>query len=356
MEKLVMTDSFWKGRKVLITGHTGFKGSWLALILIELGAEVTGLSLKPQGKNNLYKELFLKNKIKSVYGDINNIKTVKKTLTRCDPEIIFHMAAQPLVRESYIDPIYTLNTNIIGTANIMNIAKDLSSLKAFINITSDKCYQNNEDKHAFVENDPMGGKDPYSASKGCAELVASSYYHSFFKPHNIPLASVRAGNVIGGGDWSNDRLVPDLLFSINNKSDLIIRNPNAIRPWQHVIEPLSGYIQLAEKLVAEGHKWSGGWNFGPEDNDAKEVSWIVNSFQKYSKQTIKVIYEEAPDMPESSYLRLNIDKSKTVLGWYPKWNIEETIKLIVDWNYCFNKGLSAEEICLKQINMYYNNL
>jgi CDP-glucose 4,6-dehydratase len=351
---MVVGSSFWNKKNVLITGHTGFKGSWLTLMLNKLGAEITGLALEPLSENNLYHQLELSNKINSIYGDINDSDLVKKTIDLCNPDIIFHLAAQPLVRQSYKDPLQTLNTNIIGTANVLDAAKELANLKAFINITSDKCYENKEKVHAFSENDPMGGKDPYSASKGCAELVASSYYQSYFKPNNIPLASVRAGNVIGGGDWSEDRLVPDILNALNKNSDLIIRNPNAIRPWQHVIEPLSGYLLLAEKLYIDGDKWSGGWNFGPEDNDAKSVDWIIDCFKKHSKKNMNVIYEEELSMPESGYLRLNINKSKTFLNWHPKWNIDMAIKLIVDWNNSYINGFSAEKSCLNQIDMYYN--
>ena len=351
MENLVIEKKFWKGRSVFITGHTGFKGGWLALWLNEMGAKVYGYSLSPKAKKNFFKITNLEKKIyKSfVSFDIRDIKNLKKKLKYSRPSIIFHLAAQPIVRDSYVDPLNTLSTNIIGTANVFEAAREVDSVKIIINVTSDKCYENNENKQSFHENSSLGGRDPYSGSKACAEIITKVYEKSFFTNNKIKLASVRAGNVIGGGDWSTDRLIPDIFRASFNKKKLLIRSPRSTRPWQHVLEALNGYILLAEKL-SESNKFIGAWNFGPEKKDEKKVSWIVDYLCKKTKGKWKIDKKSKPY--EANILKLNSQKARTKLKWKTKLNAKETLDITCDWYQASYRGENMFDISRQQIISY----
>ena len=344
--------NFWNGKKVFITGHTGFKGSWLSLFLTHLGANVKGFSLNPATNPSLFEMLNFDNSIESEINDIRDLESLKKSLVEFSPEIVFHMAAQPLVRYSYKNPIETYQTNVLGTANILEGSRMCSSLRAIVVITTDKCYENDGRKYGYNENDRMGGNDPYSSSKGCAELVTSSYRNSYFSQENIGLASARAGNVIGGGDWSPDRLIPDILKSFNNNQVVRIRNPKSTRPWQHVLEPLRGYLILAQKLTLDYEKYSSSFNFGPFEDDIKSVEWIVEKMSKYwddSKWDIDV--RQNPH--EEVNLSLDIEKASKLLGWKPYWNIEQTIENIVEWHQCFDeKPDNIRDYSINEIESY----
>ena len=336
MEKMV-NSKFWKNKKVFITGHTGFKGSWLSLWLNSLGAIVKGYSLNPNSQTNLFDILNLNNLIMSEINDINDYDTLFESVSSFSPEIVFHMAAQPLVLESYQNPILTYQTNVMGTANLLNISKDIHSLKSLIIISSDKCYENNEKGLAFNEDWPMGGDDPYSSSKACTEILVSSFRKSFFDTNKIGLASARAGNVIGGGDWSSNRLIPDILNSVENKSTLKIRNISSSRPWQHVLEPLSGYIKLAEELYKCPNEFSEGWNFGPKPNDIKTVEFIL-TYLKVHIPEIKWKIDEEKIYHESQHLSLDITKANKKLNWNPTWNVEQAIAKILEWQLSWHKN------------------
>ena len=326
-----MLKSFWKEKKVFITGHTGFKGSWTSLWLHKLGAEVKGYSLEPNTNPSLYNLLQLGNNILSEFGDISDLERLTSSIKKFKPEIIFHMAAQPLVRESYENPLKTYQTNVMGTVNLFEAIRKTDSVKAVVNITSDKCYQNNERIEGYKENEPMGGYDPYSNSKGCAELITSSYRNSFFNDSSkVSLASVRAGNVIGGGDWAKDRLIPDILRAFKNNEVAIIRNPNAIRPWQHVLDPISGYMQLAEMLYNKGADYDEGWNFGPEDCDTRAVKDIVNFVALNWSKEAKWTLDKSNNPHEATLLKLDITKAKTKLNWNPKVSFNELVNMMVE--------------------------
>ena len=331
-----MNSSFWSGKKVFITGHTGFKGSWLSIWLNEMGATLKGYSLEPITKPSLYYEVNVSTIMQSEYGDIRDFPKLSKSISDFKPDVIFHLAAQALVRQSYKDPIETYSTNVMGTVHLLEAARKTENTKAIINVTSDKCYENREWVWPYRENDPMGGYDPYSSSKGCAELVSSAYINSFFnselyETHQCSLASVRAGNVIGGGDWSDDRLIPDIIKAFSLKQDVEIRSPKAIRPWQHVLEPLSGYITLAEHLYSKGPEFNGPWNFGPNPEDAKPVEWIVSKMARLWGQEASWRINEDYHPHEAHYLKLDYSKSNKFLQWQPLWNIEETLKRTVNW-------------------------
>jgi CDP-glucose 4,6-dehydratase len=346
-----MNQSFWKNKKILITGHTGFKGSWLTVWLKKLGADITGFSKSVPTNPSLFETVNIEKDIKSVIGDIQNYELLKETISKCEPEIIFHMAAQSLVIKSYSNPIETFSTNVMGTVNLLYAVKETKKPKVVINITSDKCYENNELLEGYSEDDPMGGHDPYSSSKGCAELITKSFRKSFFSSdheNNIGLASVRAGNVIGGGDWAENRLIPDIIRAIKNKENVKIRNPNALRPWQHVLDPLNGYISLAEKLWDDQTKYSEGWNFGPEKNEVKPVSWIIEKFNDIWKN--KINWEVGNnELHEANNLILNCQKAKSRLGWNPKMNTETALKLTIEWYTKYFDGENMREGTEEQI-------
>lgn len=351
-------NTVYKGRKVLITGHTGFKGSWLCLLLNKLGAEVYGYALEPPTKPSLYVEAKIDELIVSTIGDIRDYNFLLETLMEIQPEIIIHMAAQPLVMESYRYPRETYEINVMGTVNLFDAARQVKSLKAILNVTTDKCYENKEWHWGYRENEPMGGYDPYSNSKGCSELVTSSFRSSFFNPndyakHGVAVASARAGNVIGGGDWAKDRLIPDFIRSISKGEKVKIRSPYAIRPWQYVLEPLTGYLALCEKLFTKGPAFAEAWNFGPDDSDAQSVEWVSKTICELWGEGAQFEIDTNPQPHEANYLKLDCSKAKAELGWIPKWDIETTLKSIVDWNKSF---LNKEDIRLvteNQIERYF---
>ena len=346
-----MNQSFWKNKKILITGHTGFKGSWLTVWLKKLGADITGFSKSVPTNPSLFETANIEKDIKSVVGDIQNYELLKETISKCEPEIIFHMAAQSLVIKSYSNPIETFSTNVMGTVNLLYAVKETKKAKIVINITSDKCYENNESLEGYSEEDPMGGHDPYSSSKGCAELITKSFRKSFFSSdheNNIGLASVRAGNVIGGGDWAENRLIPDIIRAIKNKENVKIRNPNALRPWQHVLDPLNGYISLAEKLWDDQKKHSEGWNFGPEKNEVKPVSWIIEEFNELWKNKINWVVGNN-ELHEANNLILNCQKAKSRLGWNSKINTETALKMTIEWYTKYFDGKNMREVTEEQI-------
>lgn len=349
-----MDQSFWKHKKVLITGHTGFKGSWLSLLLSYLGAEVTGYSLKPPSEPSLYEEAKINDLIHCIKGDVRSYEDLQHSIQQNRPDIVFHMAAQSLVRPSYDDPVTTYSTNVMGTVNLLEAVRHTESIKVVVNITSDKCYENKEWLWGYRENEPMGGHDPYSNSKGCAELVTSAYRNSFFdSPDSPALATARAGNVIGGGDWAQDRLIPDIIRALINNESIIIRNPKAIRPWQHVLEPLNGYLMLAEKLWENGQGFAEGWNFGPRDEDSKPVSWIVEYLaESWTPQgKWKIDHQNQPH--EAHHLKLDCSKAKNRLNWIPLMNLEQSLEWILLWHSQFHQGKDTREITLEQIEKYY---
>ena len=355
-----MNSQFWKNKKVLVTGHTGFKGSWLSLWLQKLDADVIGFSKSIPTKPSLYQLAHVEDGMESIIGDIKNLKEITKIIQKHKPEIIIHMAAQSLVQESYKDPIETYATNIFGTINVMQAIRNLDFVRVLINVTSDKCYENRSLERGYNENDPMGGFDPYSSSKGCAEIVTSSFRNSFFnikeyEKHRTAIASVRAGNVIGGGDWAENRIIPDIIKGILEKKKIKIRNPEAIRPWQFVLEPLNGYLLLAEKLWHEGKTFSEGWNFGPEYDDVKKVSWVAKKLLKLWNTDIKLDYTKEKFNHEEKILKLDCTKVKEKLGWHPKMNLEVGLKFVVEWYKQYELGNNMKEVTENQI-MEYNKI
>jgi CDP-glucose 4,6-dehydratase len=352
-----MSQSFWQRKKVLVTGHTGFKGSWLSLWLQSMGADVAGLSLAPHTSPSLFEISKVEQGMRSYIGDIRDAAFVRGVVEKEKPEIVFHLAAQALVRFSYGNPVDTYATNVMGTVHVLDAIRTVGGVRVVVNITSDKCYENQEWVWGYRENEPMGGYDPYSNSKGCAELVASAYRSSFFNPadfarHGVALASVRAGNVIGGGDWAEDRLIPDCLRAIEAKQPVAIRNPHAIRPWQHVLEPLSGYLLLAEKMWGDGITFSEGWNFGPNDDDAKPVRWIIDQMTSQWGRGAAWVQDAGEHAHEAHYLKLDCSKAKMQLGWIPRWNIITTLQEIVAWHRAYLSGENMREVTLQQIVKY----
>ena len=345
--------SFWKGKKVYLTGHTGFKGSWLSLWLQNMGAIVKGYSLDVNTEPALFIEANVAAGMESEIGDIRDHEQITKSMVSFNPDILIHMAAQPLVRLSYKEPIDTYTTNVIGTVNVLEAARKCINLKAIVAVTTDKCYENKEREQGYKENEPMGGHDPYSSSKGCAELVTSAYRRSFFNTENsASLASARAGNVIGGGDWAEDRLIPDILRAFEKSEPVVIRNPLSTRPWQHVLEPLSGYLILAQELFLNGDNFAGGWNFGPKDEDCKPVSWILDQMVSNWGNNASWILDKKNNPHEAVFLKLDCSKAANRLKWNPKWNLQLTLKSIVDWNQLYRNGGDMKKQCIKEINTY----
>jgi CDP-glucose 4,6-dehydratase len=344
---------FWKGKKVFVTGHTGFKGSWMSLWLQSMGAIVKGYSLEPNTEPNLYREAKVSENMESEIGDIRDLKNVSQSMLNFNPNILIHMAAQPLVRLSYQEPVETYATNVMGTVNVLEAARKCPNLKAIVSVTTDKCYENKEWDWGYRENEPMGGHDPYSSSKGCAELVTAAYRSSFFNTDDsASLASARAGNVIGGGDWAADRLIPDILRAFEKSEAVLIRNPLSTRPWQHVLEPLSGYLLLAERLYVHGDQFAEGWNFGPKDEGCKPVSWILDKMVSKWGSGASWDVDTNNNPHEAGFLKLDCSKAANRLKWQPKWNLEDSLGLIIDWHQNYLSGKDVKKDCLKEINKY----
>ena len=354
-----MNAAFWQGKRIFLTGHTGFKGGWLSLWLQQLGAVVTGYALEAPTTPSLFEVAGVARGMVSIIGDVRDGEALKRAMAEARPEIVIHMAAQPLVRYSYVNPVETYATNVMGVVNLLEAVRATPGVRSVVNVTSDKCYENREWPWGYRENEAMGGYDPYSNSKGCAELVTAGYRSSFFNAekyaeHGIALGSGRAGNVIGGGDWALDRLIPDMLRAIGAGQPVMIRNPHSIRPWQHVLEPLSGYLTLAEKLYTEGPVHAEGWNFGPHDIDAKPVEWIIERMtQEWGAGASWQL--DGQDHPhEATYLKLDCSKARGQLGWHPRWDIGQTIAKIVEWHKACDHGADMREFTLAQITTYQN--
>lgn len=350
-----MKPEFWKSKTVFITGHTGFKGSWLSLWLQKAGANVVGYSLPPPTDPSLFEIARVGNGMRSIVADIRDLDRLKAECRRCAPDIVIHMAAQSLVRYSYQNPIETYMTNVMGTVNVFEAVRATPGIRAVLNITSDKCYENKEWLWGYRENEPMGGYDPYSSSKGCAELVTSAYRNSFFSRSeaSIPVASARAGNVIGGGDWAMDRLIPDIIRACISGDAVEIRNPSAIRPWQHVLEPLGGYLCLLERMCdGGGSGFAEGWNFGPDEGDVRPVSWIADSLTRMwgAQSAWKT---DANDQPhEAHYLKLDCSKAHSLLGWHPRLRLQESLQQVSDWYKAWHNGKDMYEYTMNEISTY----
>jgi CDP-glucose 4,6-dehydratase len=349
----------WKGKRVFLTGHTGFKGGWLALWLQLQGAELCGFSLQPPTAVNLYEDASIERGMRSVIGDIRDGALLRSALAEFRPEIVFHLAAQPLVRNSYEDPVGTYAANVMGTVNLLEAVRHTDSVRAVVVITTDKCYENREREWAYREIDRLGGYDPYSNSKACAELVVSAYRNSFFHPadyqkHGVALASVRAGNVIGGGDWAEARLVPDIMRAFAAGQSVLIRNPRAIRPWQHVLEPLRGYLAVAESLFEDGAKQGEGWNFGPDPSDAQPVEWVVRELAALWGEGAKWELDGSAQLHEAQNLKLDCTKAAVRLGWRPQLRLREALSMTVDWYRAKLRGEDMRAFTCEQIRNYAN--
>lgn len=357
MESLVIDEAFWKGKRVLITGHTGFKGGWLSLWLQSWGARVSGYALKAPTNPNFFSICRVADGTTSVDGDVRDYDRLSAVVSEERPEILLHMAAQSLVRYSYDHPIESYTTNVIGTAHVLEAVRRSGGVRVVINVTSDKCYDNREWAWGYRESDPMGGYDPYSSSKGCSELVTAAYRQSYFNhqtngERGVAVASVRAGNVIGGGDWASDRLVPDILRAITQGEVATIRNPAAIRPWQHVLEPLSGYLLLAQRLWEEGPSYAEGWNFGPGDDGARPVSWIADYLTRRWGEGARWSADGDLHPHEANHLKLDCSKARSRLGWRPRWSLEKSLDAIIDWHRACNAGKNMRELSLQQLQQY----
>jgi CDP-glucose 4,6-dehydratase len=344
---------FYRGKKVFITGHTGFKGSWLTQILVDVGAKVHGYSLENSANQRHFDLLNLTPSIESTFGDIRDSAKLASSMKSFKPDIVFHLAAQALVRKSYLDPYETYETNVMGSLNLLQSVRGVESVKSLVFITSDKCYENQEWHWGYRESDLLGGVDPYSSSKACAEILFSSFQRSYFHSIGLSAATARAGNVIGGGDWSEDRIVPDCIRASESNSELILRNPHATRPWQHVLEPLSGYLTLAQKLFESPGEFEGSWNFGPSSKDARTVEQVARTIMQ-SMGTGRITIESLVDNPhEATLLQLNCDKSNHRLNWKPRWDVDTTIQKTAEWYRRISSGKNALEITRLQIDEYF---
>lgn len=357
LEGVVMTN-FFTGKKIFITGHTGFKGSWLCLWLHQLGAELYGYALEPPTTPSLFELARVSNLLCSHrINDVRDAVVLAEAMRQAQPEIVIHMAAQPLVRDSYRMPLETYAVNVMGTVHLLEAVRGCPSVRAVVNVTTDKCYENREWVWGYRETEAMGGFDPYSSSKGCAELVTAAYRSSYFNParypeHRVGIATARAGNVIGGGDWAADRLVPDIIRSLLAGTPVAIRNPQSVRPWQHVLEPLSGYLQLAQRLFEEGSDCAEGWNFGPDDADAKPVEWIVKRMCDLYGNGVGYKIDAGDHPHEAHYLKLDCSKARQRLGWQPRWDLDRALTSILEWLAVYCADGDLQSCCLEQIESY----
>jgi CDP-glucose 4,6-dehydratase len=351
VEDVAVTADFWRGRSVFLTGHTGFKGGWLSLWLHALGARVTGYALAPPTDPSLFAVARIARTMAASHvGDVRDLQALAAALKEAAPDVVFHLAAQSQVRPSYADPVGTYSTNIMGTVNLLEAVRGVGGVRAVVNVTSDKCYENREWPHAYRETDAMGGHDPYSSSKGAAELVAAAYHRSFFAAAGPRLASARAGNVIGGGDWATDRLVPDFFRAFDAGTPLLIRSPNSTRPWQHVLEPLAGYLVLAEQLAKSIRNLAGGWNFGPLDDDVCSVGFLADYLTGRVGGNVRIA--DGPQPHEANVLRLDSGKARAVLGWSPRWRINEALDRTIDWHRAWSAGQDMRAATMAQIASY----
>ena len=353
----MIDQAFWHGKKVFLTGHTGFKGSWLTLWLQALGARVTGFALAPDTTPNLFTLGHVEDGIESIIGDIRDRALLAEAMKAASPDIVIHMAAQPLVRESYVTPVETYETNVMGTVHVLDAIRQVPGVRSVVIVTTDKCYENREWEWGYRENEAMGGYDPYSSSKGCAELVTSAYRNSFFNPatyakHGVAVASGRAGNVIGGGDWAADRLIPDIMRAISRGETVNIRNPHAVRPWQHVLEPLSGYLILAERLYTDGPRFADAWNFGPNDSDAQPVQAIVERLTSQWGDGARWSLDGGEHPHEATFLKLDCSMARARLGWRPRWDLNHTLDSIVAWYKAAARNDDVKAVTLGQIGQY----
>ena len=348
-----MNRLFWKDKKVFLTGHTGFKGSWLSLWLQDCGAILTGYALTPNTSPNLFDAASVADGMQTIIGDVRDLEKLTKAMNDFSPEVVIHMAAQPLVRHSYRHPVDTYSTNVMGTVNLFEAVRTTASVRAVVNVTTDKCYENKERIWGYREDEPMGGRDPYSNSKGCSELVTDAYRSSFFNHSgSAKIASGRAGNVIGGGDWAEDRLIPDVLRALENNEAVVIRNPSATRPWQHVLEPLSGYLVLAERLYLNGDECAQGWNFGPEDVDVKTVRTIITHLVERWGSDVSWVQDGSEQPHEAQLLKLDICKAKELLCWTPKWSLFQALDSVVEWQKEWLEGGDMKAITVKQVHQF----
>ena len=351
-----MKPEFWRGKNVLLTGHTGFKGSWLSLWLASLGAKTVGYALAPPTQPNLYDLAGIKNWMESIHGDVLDLEHLRRTVREHQPEIVFHMAAQSLVRRSYDDPVGTYATNVLGTVHILEAVRDIPAIRAVVIVTTDKCYENREDMRGYRETDRLGGDDPYASSKAAAELVTAAYRKSFFSSakngRKVGVASARAGNVIGGGDWAADRLIPDVMRAVLDGRELLIRHPQAIRPWQHVLDPLCGYLTLAEKLCADPDRFSESWNFGPDESEALRVSAVLERLRDLWGPGISWRFDGGAHPHEAQYLKLDCAKAKAELGWEPQWNLNSALEATVQWYKAYQSRQDARPVAEEQIRSY----
>lgn len=347
----------YRGRKVFVTGHTGFKGAWLTFLLAELGAEVCGYALTPVTNESLFDRLGLEKRIKHSIGDIRHAAAVAKVMQEFSPDFVFHLAAQALVRPSYADPLTTFSTNVMGSANVLDAVRQTASVRSLVYITSDKCYENLEWVWGYRETDQLGGADPYSASKAAAELVFSSYCRSYLiQRTSLGAASVRAGNVIGGGDWAVDRIVPDCIRAIRNGQPILLRNPTATRPWQHVLEPISGYLQVGAKLYQEGQRWNGAWNFGPDSQQVRTVKAVADRIIAALGVGSIELAAETGAVHEARLLQLNCDKATQLLGWSPRWFVDQAIDATANWYGATMRGEDPAAVTRRQINDYFGGV
>ena len=349
--------SFWRGKRVFVTGHTGFKGSWLCLWLQSMGASVVGYALKPPTEPNLFTLADVQRDMISIEGDIRDREHLLDSIKKYKPEVILHFAAQALVRKSYKNPLETFETNVMGTVYLLDALRYIDGIKVVINVTSDKCYENKELTRGYREDDPLGGYDPYSSSKGCAELVTAAFRSSYFNPelyekHGVAMATVRAGNVIGGGDWAEDRLIPDIMRAIFRKQPVYLRNPHTIRPWQHVLDPLNGYLLLAEKLWDNGNEFSGAWNFGPSDDDTRSVGELTQQLTEIWGKGAKWISDEGEHLHEANYLKLDCSKARQRLGWKTNLTLSETLHWVAEWYKAYAENKDIQTMTLNQIERY----